>query len=485
VARPNAPSSAAAAPVARPVRVQHALPDLAAPGWRWPALLAVVAALGLIRLSMLVGQGLNARGVPIVLPYPPLLAFWHPHTGVGTPLTVLCLLLGLLLQRRAPRLRWGHLLLAGWLLALAWMVSLVMIDGLAKGWTTVLTNPNEYLHDLPRITSPHEFLRTFSHYIAFGGDVDGTTGWTTHVAGHPPLATLVFWVLARVGLGGGFWAGLLCILVSSAAAVGLPVVLRELGAPHAARRLVPFAALLPGAVWMAVSADGLFAGVAVGGLALACRGANLGHARRRLASSLAGGVLLGMAVYLNYGLVLFGVVVLAAVVVTARGVGLRAALRPWLVSAAGVALVAAAHFALGFNWFVGLARLRVRYYQQTASDRPYSYFVWANLAAWLVAWSPLLAYGAVRAVGVLVRSRRLGWTEDVVVALVSAAGTAAALLADLSALSKAETERIWLAFGVVAYAGLALIRSRWASALALVLVAGWAVMVNSLLDTGW
>jgi cytolysin (calcineurin-like family phosphatase) len=84
-----------------------------------------------------------------------------------------------------------------------------------------------------------------------------------------------------------------------------------------------------------------------------------------------------------------------------------------------------------------------------------------------------------------VRSRRLGWTEDVVVALVSAAGTAAALLADLSALSKAETERIWLAFGVVAYAGLALIRSRWASALALVLVAGWAVMVNSLLDTGW
>ncbi|MGI3783499.1 MAG: hypothetical protein ACRYG2_22265, partial [Janthinobacterium lividum] len=128
--------------------------------WHWPALLGVVAALVLIRLSMLVGQDLNARGLPIVLPYPPLLAFWHPHTGIGTPLTVLCLLLGLLLQRRAPRLRWGHLLLAAWLLALAWMVSLVMIDGLAKGWTTVLTNPNEYLHDLPRITGAHEFLRT-------------------------------------------------------------------------------------------------------------------------------------------------------------------------------------------------------------------------------------------------------------------------------------------------------------------------------------
>ncbi|MGI3785407.1 MAG: hypothetical protein ACRYG2_32040 [Janthinobacterium lividum] len=472
--------------MARPDRVQHALPDLAAPGWRWPALVAVVAALVLIRLSMLVGQDLNVRGVPIVLPYPPLLAYWHPHTGVGTPMTVLCLLLGLLIQRRAPRLRWGHLLLAGWLLALAWMVSLVMIDGLAKGWTTVLTNPNEYLHDLPRITSPVEFLRTFSHYIAFGGDVDGTNGWTTHVAGHPPLATLVFWALGRVGLGGGFWAGLLCILVSSAAAVGLPVVLRELGAPDAARRLVPFAALMPGAVWMAVSADGLFTGVAIGGLALACRGANPARGRARLGSSLAGGVLLGAAIYLNYGLVLFGLVVLAAVVVTARDVGLRAVLRPWLVSTAGVALVAAAHFALGFNWFVGLARLRVRYYQQTASDRPYSYFVWANPAAWLVAWSPLLAYAVVRAVGVLLRGRRrLGWSQDVVVALVSTAGTAAALVADVSAMSKAETERIWLTFGAAAYAALALIRSRWAAAVALVLVAGWAVMVNSLLDTGW
>ena len=473
-------------PGPRTPRLEHALPDLATPGWRWSALVAVVAGLVLIRLSMVVGQDLNARGLPIVLPYPPLLAFWHPHTGVGTPLTVGCLLLGLLLQRRAPRLRWGHLLLAGWVLSLAWMVSLVMIDGLAKGWTTVLTNPNEYLHDLPRITGVHEFLRTFTGFIAFGPGVDGTTAWTTHVAAHPPLATLLFWWLQLLGLGGGFWAGLLCILVSSAAAAGLPVVLRELGAPDAARRLVPFAALMPGAVWMAVSADGLFAGVAVAGLALACRGAGRVCAgRARLGSSLAGGVLLGAALYLNYGLVLFGLVVVAAVVASARGVGLRAVLRPWLVATLGVAAVAAAHFALGFNWFEGLARLRVRYYQQTASDRPYSYFVWANLAAWLVAWSPLLAYGAVRATGVLLCARRTGWTQDVVVALVATSGTLAALVADVSAMSKAETERIWLTFGAAAYAGLALLRSRWGAALALVLTAGWAVMVNSLLDTGW
>ncbi|SEQ47764.1 hypothetical protein [Microlunatus flavus] len=450
-----------------------------------PAVVTVVAALVLVRVSMLVGQDLNARGLPIVLPYPPLLAFWHPHVGVGTPLTVLCLALGLLLQRHAALLPWRRLLAAGWLLALAWMGSLVMIDGFVKGWTSVLTNPNEYLHDLPRITSPAEFLRTFTHFIAFGGDVTGDNAWTTHVAAHPPLATLVFWALAAVGLPGGFWAGLLCVLVSSAAAVGLPVALRELGAPDAARRVVPFAALMPGAVWMAVSADGLFTGVAVAGLALACRGASPDAGRGRLGSSLAGGVLLGAAVFLNYGLVLFGLVVLAAVAVGAHRVGLRAVLRSWLVSAAGVALVAAAHVALGFDWFVGLARLRVRYYQQTASDRPYSYFVWANLAAWLVAWSPLLAYGVVRGVGVLLRTRRDGWTQGTVVALLATAGTAAALAADVSGMSKAETERIWLPFGAVAYAGLALVRRRWTSALALVLTAGWAAMVNSLLDTGW
>lgn len=457
-----------------------ALPDRSTKRGRVVALVAVPLALVLIEASRRVGQGLLDQGRPIVLPWPPLLAFWHPHTGWGTPLAILCVMVGLLLQRRAAVLPWRRLLLGGWTLSLAWMVSLTLIDGLQKGWVKVLLDPNEYLHDLPRIHSPWVFLRTFTHYLAFGADVNGDNAWTTHVAAHPPLATLLFWVLDRIGLGGGFWAGLFCIVVSSAAAVGLPMALRELGAPDAARRLVPFAALLPGAVWMAVSADGLFAGVAVGGLGLVCRGARRG----RLGSSLAGGLLLGAALYLNYGLALFGLAVLVALVLTVRQRGFRTVRAPWAVSTVGVAVVAVVHFALGFNWFVGLAQLRIRYYQQTASDRPFSYFVWSNVAAWLIAWSPLLAYGAVRALGVLIGDRKAPPSQDRVVAVLALSGVAAALLADLSALSKAETERIWLTFGVVAYAGLALIRGRWA-ALALVLCAGWAITVNSLLDTGW
>ena len=112
-----------------------------------------------------------------------------------------------------------RLLLAGWLLNLAWMCSLTLVDGIHRGWIDVLLNPNEYLHDLHRISDPTTFWSTFTDFIAFGPSVDGTLVWTTHVAGHPPLATLMFWPLARIGLGGGFWAGALCILVGSAVSV--------------------------------------------------------------------------------------------------------------------------------------------------------------------------------------------------------------------------------------------------------------------------
>jgi methylthioxylose transferase len=365
-------------------------------------------------------------------------------------------------------------------LNLAWMCSLTLVDGLQRGWIEVLLDPNEYLHDLHRISDPWTFLSSFTHFIAFGPGVGGDLVWTTHVAGHPPLATLLFWLLARVGLGGGFWAGALCLLVASAASVALPVTMRDLGAEAAARRIVPFVALFPGAVWMAVSADGLFAGVAVSGLALVCRGA----ARGRTLASLAGGLLLGIAVFLSYGLVLFGLVVLLVMILTVHQRGLRSVLVPWLIATVGFLTVAAVHLALGFNWVSGLLALRVRYYQGIASQRPFSYFVYADLAAWLISCSPLLAVGMVRSIAALSRGRPGPWTQDRIVALLALSGVLAALVADLSASSKAETERIWLSFGVIAYAGLALLRGRGAT-WALAMSGTWALLVNHLLNTGW
>jgi hypothetical protein len=456
------------------------LPDSPAPSWPRADVVTLAVALALITVAAVVGHEMNRRGVPIVLPRPPLLAFWHPQVGWGTPLAVLCVLFGLRLQQAAVLLPWRRLLLTGWLLSLAWMCSLTLVDGLQQGWIEVLLDPNEYLHDLHRISDPITFLSSFTDYIAFGPRVDGDLVWTTHVAGHPPLTTLIFWLLARIGLDGGFWAGAICILLASAVSVSLPLTLRELGAEAAARRIVPFIALFPGAVWMAVSADGLFAGVAVSGLALVCRGA----VRRSLLVSLLGGLLLGVAVFLSYGLVLFGLVVVTAVILTARHSAWRSVAGPWLSAAAGFVAVAAAHLALGFNWVSGLLALRVRYYQGIASDRPFSYFVFANLAAWLISCSPLLAIGMVRSIAALRRASHQPWTQDRIVALLALAGVLAALVANLSALSKAEAERIWLTFGVIAYAGLALLRGRRAS-LALAGSGTWALLVNHLLNTGW
>jgi methylthioxylose transferase len=455
-------------------------PDIAGRYSRRADRLAVVFALILIAASAVVGRVLLDRGFQLVLPSPPLLAFWAPHVGWGTPLAVLCVLVGLRLQGAAAALPWTRLLLAGWLLNLAWMCSLTLIDGFRTGWVDVLLDPNEYLHDVPRIADPGTFMSEFTRFVAFGPGVDGTNVWTTHVAAHPPLATLLFWTLDRIGLGGGLWAGTLCILVASAASVAMPVVLRELGAEGAARRAVAFVALFPGAVWMAVSADGLFAGVAVSGLALVCLGAN----RRRPLAGLAGGLLLGAAVYLSYGLVLFGLIVFVALALTMRRHGLRATLWPWLAATFGVVVVAAVHVALGFDWLVGLAQLRVRYYQGIASQRPYAYFVWSNLAAWLVSCSPLLAIGVVRALTAVSRWRREDWSQDRVVALAALSGLLAALAADASGMSKAETERIWLTFGVVTYTSVALLQGRQAR-VALVGAAAWALVVNHLLDTGW
>jgi hypothetical protein len=456
------------------------LPDLPGPRWRRGDGIALAVALALIAVAAVVGHEMNRRGLPIVLPRPPLLAFWHPHVGWGTPLAILSLLLGLRLQRVAAVLPWRRLLLAGWLLNLAWMCSLTLVDGLQRGWIDVLLDPNEYLHDLHRISDPSTFLSSFTHFIAFGPGVDGDLVWTTHVAGHPPLATLIFWLLSLVGLGGGFWAGALCILVGSATSVAMPTTLRELGAEATGRRIVPFVALFPGGVWMAVSADGLFAGVAVGGLALVCLGARRG----RILAGLAGGLLLGIAVFLSYGLVLFGLVVLLAMLVTVRQRGLRGVVVPWLFASLGFATVAAVHLALGFNWVSGLVALRIRYYQGVASERPFSYFVFADLAAWLVSCSPLLAVGIVRSIAVLSKARAGPGTQGQIVALLALSGVLAALIADLSAMSKAETERIWLSFGLIAYSGLALLHGRRAT-WALVMSAAWALLVNHLLNTGW
>ena len=179
--------------------------------------------------------------------------------------------------RISASLRWRRLGPFAVAAAIGWTSSLALIDGWQRGWAGRLTTDDEYLHDLPRIGAVGPFLRDFaSHILDFSPD-----SWTTHVSSHPPGATLVFLMLDRIGLGGGGWAGAVVIAIGSTAGIAACLTVHHLGAPDAARRILPFAVFFPGAVWVGVSADGLFAGVAAWGIALAVIGSPSGRPRRR------------------------------------------------------------------------------------------------------------------------------------------------------------------------------------------------------------
>lgn len=428
------------------------------------------AAALLVAVAAALGGWLLQRGVPLHVDAPPLGAQWLPHTGPGTvPAALIALFVILRGPELATRLPWRGLLGVAAVTACAWTMSLALIDGWQRGVVGRLTTDTEYLHDVGRVGDVGAMLASFAQHI-LGGPPES---WTTHVAGHPPGALLVFVGLDRIGLPGGAPAGLLCILVGSSAAVAVAVTLRALGAEATARATLPFGVLLPGAIWIGVSADGLFAGALAWGLALL----TLGAARPRLdilavAESLTGGLLLGATLFLSYGLVLAGLLPVA-VAITARR------LAPLLVAGVGVAAVVAAFAAEGFWWLTGYQQVTIRYYQpgEYGLVRPYSYWVWADLACLAVVLGPAGVAG-LRRVFTLARGHPRG------LVLLCAAAALAVLVADLSGLCKAEVERIWLPFAVWLIAATGLLPARqarcWLAAQAVI-----ALFVNHLLLTTW
>lgn len=465
-------------------------------------LVALAVEAALLVAAVAVGLVLNRRGAGLHADAAPLYATWRPHAGWGTPLAVLVAVVvlgpGLRWARTA---RWAALLAAGWLAAVAWTLSLALVDGWSAGLARRLTPQAEYLHEVPGVVDIPRMLAGFTDRILdFQPD-----SWSTHTAGHPPGALLVFVWLDRVGLGGGTAAALCCVLVGATAAVSVPVALRALGAPEAARAVLPFLVLLPGAVWLGASGDAVFTGVVAAGLALL--------AVRGPVAALAGGLLLGFALHLSYGFVLVGVLALA--VLALRRGRRRAAL---LAATAGVAAVTVIFVLAGFRWWEGYDRVVERYYQGWAAERPYAYWVWANLAALLLSAGPVLGPALRRAalaarpvLGPALRHAALAarparraagqWSHQGPVAgesgtdggrgwvralgptvLLPAAAALAVAAADLSGMSKAEVERIWLPFAVWLLVAVAHLpppaRRWWLAAQALT-----ALAVNHLLFT--
>ena len=464
-------------------------------------LLAVGGCAGLVALAVVLGVRAAADGSGGVhAGVPPLMGTWLPHVGVGTPLAAAVAIVvvgyGPLLAQRLP---WRTALAATYAAALAWTFGLALVDGWQRGIVLRLLKSTEYLGVVPRIDDAGvgATLRVFTDYIL----LDVPRHWPTHVAGHPPGATLVFVLMERLGMGGGAWAGSACVVVGCLAAVAVPVTLRVLGAPRSARRILPFCVLFPGAVWVGTSADGLFTGIAATAVAVfayGCRRTGV----RGIVGCAAGGLLLGSTLYLSYGLALLALVVLAVVALTGD------ALRAWrslLVAAAAVAAVVLAFTAAGFWWLDGYHLLVQRYYQGVAALRPYSYWVWANLASLFLSTGPAVAAGLARLRTHPARAEMTGNEpmrrgmnprtrpgsrvvtlprERLVVLALAGAAALALILADLSGMSKAEVERIWLPFGVWLVVAAAVLPARaqrgW-----LVAQAGVALAVNHLVLTSW
>jgi hypothetical protein len=435
-------------------------------------LIAGAAAIGFVLLATAVGfltgarnygADLFSRAAPRFGEYP-VLGDLYPRVGPGSVFAVMIAAATVAWgPSLAERLRWRTLLGVGYLTSVAWIFTLALVDGWRRGIAHQLASGGEYLGTANKVTDIPHFLQTFaSRILDFQPD-----SWPTHVSGHPPGATLVFVWLSRIGLGGGGAAGVVCVLAGAAVTVAVPVTVAVLGRKDLARAAVPFLALLPGAIWLGVSADAMFAGVTAGGVALFAAGASRGG---RLLCVL-GGAVLGFGIFLSYGLLLMAPIALAVVLATRNWRAL------WYAVPGALAVVAV--FALaGFWWVEGYHLVVERYYQGIASHRPYWYWVWADLACLTLAVGPVIA--GLRRVDFLTGLRRPAEPVD---ALVRGAALAV-LTATLSGLSKAEVERIWLPFAVwlvLAAVSLPVASRRWW----LAAQAGTALVVQHVILTTW
>jgi hypothetical protein len=381
--------------------------------WAWPALAAWAA---LIAAGWVGGTALNDAGADISLHAPPL--FGYPDIRIGLAALIPAAFAGAVIVAAPALCRslgWRPLLFASALGAFAWALALALADEPAA-IARPFEGPSEYLGAVALVGSPGEFLSTFTERI---------DAYPTHVRSHPPGMVLVLWGLERIGLGGALPGALVTIGVGAAAAPAALLALRSVGGEARARLAAPYLVLVPGAVWIATTADALFMGVAAWAVALTVLAIGA-EGRRSDLLAVGGGLGWGAALFLSYGLALLALIPLAVAVAARRA-------RPLVVAGACTIAVALGVLAAGFWWVDGLAATREQYAGSIAQTRPHWYFAFGNLAAFALAAGPAAALA-------------LGRLRDRPVWLLVGPALAALLLADLSGMSKGEVERIWLPF---------------------------------------
>lgn len=425
---------------------------------------AVVVLVASFAVPPLLGWDVDARSDRLGLP--PLHGYPDVKVAPAGVLAALVAVAGVRWGETLARtLSWRRLLLTAYVAGLAWLVTLALVDGEA-GLTRVMTNEDEYLVSARRITDVSAMLHDYVDRIPSSHP----DNWPIHLAGHPPGAVLFHVGLVRVGLGGDLVAALVIVLIAATIPLATLLTARLLGAEDMARLAAPFLVLTPSAVFLAVSGDALFAAFAAWGLAALAASATATDRRGLVAWGVVAGLVLGWCVMSSYGLPLLGILALTVLWIA----------RCWwpLPIAAVAALAVVLTFAaLGFAWWKAYPVLVERYWDGIAATRPAAYWTWGNLGALLVSGGPLLGAGLAVA---LRRHRGPART----VALLAGAAAVTVAVADLSRMSKAEVERIWLPFVPWLTLSLALLPGGWRR-WGLALQVTTALVVQHLVYTSW
>ena len=392
--------------------------------------------------------------------WPPLHADWDPRLDPWLAVVVAVgLALWLAMPLVADRMTWAATVVLSTVASWVWVMALALYDGRA-GLSRVYGRVGEYLHDASRVNDVGTTLTTFVERIPYAHPEN----WKVHVAGHPPGSLLSFVLLDRIGITDPFWVSVTVVSLGATGVAAVLLTLGVLGSRELARRAAPWVALAPLAVW-AGSGETLWAAVAAWGLfllALACT-------RRSSVIGVAAGLVLGLSLFLSYGLVLFGLLALAVFALTRAW-----QLLPW--AGLGVAVVVGLFWAAGYTWWDAYPVLRERYFDGIGGERPYGYWVWADLAAWTFTVG-LVTWAAFPRLWTYTRRRAP-------LAVLATAALAALVLATVSGMSKAEVERIWLPFTLWIVTVPALLPPSWRRPLLLSQVV-LAILAQTLLITRW
>jgi hypothetical protein len=382
--------------------------------------LAVVGVGGALVVVARWASDLQRAGTDLKLFAAPFFGDWRPRPGRGFLVPVAIAAVVVLAARQvSASCRWRAMLLAAWATTVVWSVALSSATGWA-GLTRSLRSRYDYAAVLPdvRRLGLSEFIRGYASHLS---------AYPTHVKSHPPGMVVFLRGLELIGLRGTGWASTVVILLAATVPCAVAIVVRAVAGEGVARPLLPFLVCGPWTLLVATVADGLFTAVTAWATVLAVLAATTRSRQAAPALAVGAGLAIGVALSLSYGLApLLAALALAAVVPAGR-------VRLLLPMAAGALAVVVAWAIVGFGYLAGFEATRAAYRAGAAAERPYRYFLVANLVVLAVMVGPTV---------IAALCRRL---DPAVIPLVVAT-LAAVAVADVSGLSKGEVERIWLPF---------------------------------------